>query len=131
MASLVFGLFAVFVVCALASERAEIPRAEEGICGVVLCLVLRHGLTQIADKDCTSASREERARECAGWREGQAGRGGLRTGLELVYSLQDEAGYPLSDTPAIGDCGTYSRSSRSLTFRSPESLISACASWCF
>jgi hypothetical protein len=77
LASIVFNLFAVFLVCALASVRPDIPRAEEGIDGVVLGLVFDHGQAQIADEGCPGTIREEGAGECAGWGEGQAGCVGL------------------------------------------------------
>ena len=92
MAGIVLDVFAVFLVCTLASLRSDIARGEEGIKGVVLCVVLGHGQTQVVHKDGTGAGREEGAGECAGRREGQAGRVRLRAGLEFVYSLQDEAG---------------------------------------
>lgn len=77
MAGIVVDLFAVLVVCALTSERAEIARAEEGVEVVVLCLVFDHGLAQIAHESRTSPVGEEGARKCAGWRKGQGWRVGL------------------------------------------------------
>jgi hypothetical protein len=86
MAGIVLDVFAGFLVT-LASQRAEIPRGEEGIEVVVLCVVFGHGEAQVAHKGRTGPGGEERARKRTGWREGQAGRAWLRTGLELVYSL--------------------------------------------